>query len=88
MPNKPLKTYQGGCSCGAFRFEVRGPEITDAYECNCGFCTKKGYLWMFPGKDGFKIIKGSDRTLTRYKFGPKKISHKVRINCIFRAVTN
>ncbi|TGO77074.1 hypothetical protein BELL_0124g00120 [Botrytis elliptica] len=40
-----LKTYNGNCHCGAFKFTIKMPEITTATQCNCSICFKKGYRW-------------------------------------------
>ncbi|POR35307.1 Glutathione-dependent formaldehyde-activating enzyme [Tolypocladium paradoxum] len=73
-----LRTYRGNCHCGAFVYEVELPEIKSVLECNCSICHKKGYLWVFPAEGRFDIVKGTDDTLTRYTFGPKKLTHRVR----------
>ena len=39
------RTYEGGCHCGAVRFQV----IIDRWEvqdCNCSICSKKGFLHL------------------------------------------
>lgn len=70
-------TYRGNCHCGNFVFETKLPEIKAAFHCNCNICTKKGYLWLFPGKGNVNIVKGSIEELTTYEFGPKKLKHLV-----------
>jgi hypothetical protein len=73
-----LKTYRGNCHCGAFVYEVKLPEIKGVGQCNCSICTKKGYLWVFPSTENFKIVKGAESDLTEYQFGVKNLTHKVR----------
>ncbi|KAL7810081.1 Mss4-like protein [Trichoderma aethiopicum] len=68
-------TYRGNCHCGAFVFTTTLPEIKSAFHCNCSICTKKGYLWIFPGKGNVEIVKGGVEQLTAYEFGPKKLKH-------------
>jgi hypothetical protein len=41
-----LKTYSGGCHCGAVRYEVDA-EIAQAIACNCSIYTKHGLLLAF-----------------------------------------
>lgn len=70
-----LKTYYGNCHCGAFKFNIKVPEITSLMDCNCSICSRKGYQWVFPGAGCFTIEKG-EGTLKDYEFGPKKMEHK------------
>lgn len=74
-PTPDLKTYQGNCHCGAFKFSVKLPEPTSVTECDCSICFKRGYKWVFPGKDNFIIEKG-ESALTDYEFADKKMAHK------------
>lgn len=81
----PLKTYKGNCHCGALRFELEAPEITEGNVCNCSLCVKKGYIWMFaPSKEAFKVLSGEDK-LHEYRFGQKvlvhKVSHPTEVEC-------
>lgn len=69
---------RGQCRCGAFAYESKLSKTQLAFKCNCSLCVKKGYLWVFPGQNNFKIVQGSESTLVTYKFGPSKLSHKVR----------
>lgn len=72
-------TYRGNCHCGDFVFEIKVPEIKEAYHCECSICVRKGYLWLQPGIDNVGIIKGSSLDqLTAYTFGDKKLKHLVR----------
>lgn len=73
-----LQTYRGNCHCGGFVYQVKLPEITSVLECDCSICTKKGYLWVFPGEEAeFTVVK-DDGILTEYTFGEKSIIHKVQ----------
>lgn len=75
---QPLKTYRGNCHCGAFVYEIQMPEIKSAQECNCSMCRRKGYLWVIPKSDTFKVVKGSPDQLTEYTFRTGTMIHKVR----------
>lgn len=77
--DQPLKTYRGNCHCAAFVFEFKAPEITEAYECNCSICRKKGYLLVIPAEDSFGVVEGSEDQLTTYSYGEGKYEHKVRL---------
>jgi hypothetical protein len=73
-----LKTYHGNCHCGAFKFNLKLPEITSVMGCNCSICFRKDYKWVFPGAGGFSIEKG-EGTLKDYEFGPKSMAHQVSL---------
>lgn len=81
----PTKTYRGNCHCGSFVYEVSLPEIKSAAECNCSICTKKGYLWLFPGglesPESLNFVKGSLAELTNYTFGKSYLHHKFCPRC-------
>jgi hypothetical protein len=74
-PTPELKTYYGNCHCGAFKFNIRIPELASVTECDCSICFKKAYKWIFPGPNCFNIEKG-DGTLKEYEFGRKSMAHK------------
>ncbi|KAH8889748.1 hypothetical protein GQ53DRAFT_747966 [Thozetella sp. PMI_491] len=73
------QTYRGSCHCGAFIFEMEGPEIKKVSKCNCSICFRKGYNWT-PPTGRLNIIKG-ESTLQEYKFGPKNTAHKFCSTC-------
>jgi hypothetical protein len=73
-PAPELKTYNGNCHCGAFKYTAKLPELTSTYPCNCSICFRKGYRWLFPGPGCFTVTKG-EGTLKEYRFGPKKMAH-------------
>ncbi len=68
-----MKTYQGGCHCGAVRYEVE-TDLEKVLVCNCSHCEKKGLLLNFVEKDKFKLLSGEDK-LTDYRFNKKAIRH-------------
>ncbi|MDT8447649.1 MAG: GFA family protein [bacterium] len=74
-----MKTYPGGCHCGALRFEV---EFTpdQAVSCNCSICSKTAALRVFVPAEQFKLLSG-DSTLTSYQFNKKAIEHYFCSNC-------
>lgn len=76
-----LKTYRGNCHCGNFVFEIQTPEITSVTACNCSICVRKAYLWVFPGRDNYKVVKGDEDSLTSYAFAGKNMDHKVSDSC-------
>jgi hypothetical protein len=73
------KTYQGGCHCGRIRYEVTG-DLSQAFDCNCSICIKRGALWGFVKAPQFKLVQGDD-ALNDYQFGKKKIHHLFCQSC-------
>ncbi len=68
-----MKTYTGGCHCGAVRYEVE-TDLEKVLECNCSHCHKKGLILNFVEKDKFKLLKGAEH-LSDYRFNKKSIRH-------------
>ncbi|TVQ44597.1 MAG: GFA family protein [Gloeocapsa sp. DLM2.Bin57] len=66
--------YQGGCHCGAIRFEIRINQYV-GYDCNCSICRKKGFLHLIIPPEQFKLISGED-DLTIYSFNTEVAQHK------------
>jgi hypothetical protein len=65
---------QGGCHCGAVRFEVLAPDAIEAEECTCTICRMTGYLHLQVEKDRFRLLQGAD-TLTTYSFNTGAAQH-------------
>ena len=66
-------TYEGGCHCGAVRFQV----IVDRWEvqdCNCSICRKKGFLHLIVPTKQFNLLKGQE-VLTTYTFNTHTAKH-------------
>lgn len=66
--------YQGGCHCGAVRFQVtvNNHKVDD---CNCSICSKKGFLHLIVTQDKFKLLQGEE-VLKTYKFNTEIAQHK------------
>ncbi|MVA96147.1 GFA family protein [Nitratireductor sp. CAU 1489] len=71
--------YQGGCHCGAVRYEVE-VDLSSPITCNCSYCSKRGSVLAFTPADNFTIEKGADN-LTEYRFNAKKIEHLFCSTC-------
>ena len=72
IPTKS-QVCQGGCHCGAVRFQV----LIDRYtvdECNCSICRKKGFLHLILPPENFTLLKGRD-SLSCYTFNTKVARH-------------
>lgn len=68
-----MKTWSGGCHCGAVRYEVE-TDLAQVIECNCSHCSKKGLLLTFAPVEKFTLTAGEER-LTEYRFNTHKIRH-------------
>lgn len=68
-----MKTYTGGCHCGAVRYEVE-TDLAETLECNCSHCAKKGFILNFVDQDKFRLLQGEE-VLTSYQFNKKSIDH-------------
>ena len=66
---------QGGCHCGAVRFEVLAPDAIEAQECTCSICHKSGYLHLIVAKERFRLLQGEDK-LTTYRFNTGIAQHR------------
>jgi hypothetical protein len=76
-----MPTYQGGCHCGAVRFEIVKPVAIDQLvDCNCSICTKKGILHCPVEDDEFRLISG-DGAISLYKFGSGDAEHRFCRHC-------
>jgi hypothetical protein len=73
-------THQGGCHCGAVRFELKAPGVLTAKRCNCSICSKTGFVHVFAGRDDFCITAGEDN-LTDYRFNTGTARHLFCNSC-------
>ena len=74
-----MQHYQGGCQCGAVRYEVDA-DIGEVMSCNCSRCSKLGWLLTFVTPDKFKLTKGENAT-TDFKFNKHVINHRFCSTC-------
>ncbi|WP_081980798.1 GFA family protein [Neosynechococcus sphagnicola] len=65
--------YQGGCHCGAVRFQV-GVDRHEATACNCSICLKKGFLHLIVPPENFTLLQGAE-VLTTYTFNTGTAQH-------------
>ncbi len=66
---------QGGCHCGAVRFEA---ELTNGFEtirrCTCSFCRRRGAIAVSAKLGGVTVSQGADK-LTSYRFNTGTAEH-------------
>ena len=67
--------YQGGCHCGAVRFEVEADAEPEVEDCNCSICAKSGFLHLIVPQSHFKLLSGSE-VLQTYTFNTGAAQHK------------
>ncbi|GEP57500.1 GFA family protein [Reyranella soli] len=68
------KLYQGGCHCGAVRFECRLDPEEGTSRCNCSVCAKGRFWKAIARKEDFRILQG-ESDLSDYQFGSRNIHH-------------
>lgn len=68
-----VEKYEGGCQCGAVRYEV-SVDLENTITCNCSRCQRMGFLLAFSPKSSFQL-KSGDAALTEYLFNKKAIQH-------------
>ena len=66
-------TYQGGCHCGAVRFQVAIAKH-EAIDCNCSICRKKGFLHLIVPPESFVLLQGKE-ALHTYRFNTGTAEH-------------
>lgn len=64
---------QGGCHCGAVRFQVKLNQL-EAIQCNCSICRKKGFIHYIVSQSEFTLLQGQE-FLTTYTFNTHTAKH-------------
>jgi hypothetical protein len=71
--------HQASCHCRAVAYEVEA-DFTEALECNCSHCSRKGYLLAFVLRDKLRLTTSPDG-LAVYRFNRHVIDHYFCPNC-------
>lgn len=71
--SRNANVFQGGCHCGAIRFQVRVEQFK-VQDCNCSICQKKGFLHLIVPERSFELLQG-DSALTTYTFNTGIAKH-------------
>jgi hypothetical protein len=74
MAEGAMSWKQGGCHCGAVRFEVLSPDEIEPRECTCSICRMTGYLHLIVGAERFRLLEGHDQLRT-YTFNTGTAKH-------------
>jgi hypothetical protein len=64
-----LKTYSGGCHCGAVRFQADVDLAKGTMRCNCSLCYKARAWFAFITPNEFRLEKG-ENALAEYQWTP------------------
>jgi len=72
--------YEGGCHCGAVRFEAALPDAVEAQSCNCSICEKTGFVHIIVPKSRFRLLEGQ-AALTSYRFNTGAADHLFCLVC-------
>lgn len=59
-----MTKYQGGCHCGAVRFEVELDLSRGGTMCNCTICTKIAQVGAIAKPAQFRLLQGEDQLTT------------------------
>ena len=75
---------EGGCHCGAVRFEADVPRHVRLLSCNCSMCARTGFLHLIVPHGDFRLLSGQDH-LTSYRFGTGVAEHLFCKTCGIRS---
>ncbi|MEM8616948.1 MAG: GFA family protein [Pseudomonadota bacterium] len=67
--------HQGGCHCGAVRFETHLPSHFEVEDCNCSICAMSGNIHVIVPASRFRLLEGAG-VLSEYTFGTHGAKHR------------
>lgn len=65
---------EGGCHCGAIRYEAEAPDPLRGGRCNCSICAMKGVVMVYVPLAALRVTSGGD-TLACYTFNTGVAKH-------------
>jgi hypothetical protein len=75
-----MSKQTGSCHCGKVAYEFEGSPITEALECNCSMCGRKGSLLHFIPAEAFTLLTPRSEIST-YHFNKGVIDHNFCRTC-------
>lgn len=78
--SETLVTHQGGCHCGAVRYEVDAPASLHLTRCTCSICSMSGFLHLIVPAERFRLLEG-ETDLTEYRFNTRIARHLFCRHC-------
>lgn len=72
-------THHGSCHCGAVAFDLEG-EVTQAMDCNCSMCRRRGALLAFFPDEAFTLTT-PEANYGTYRFNKGHIAHHFCTTC-------
>jgi hypothetical protein len=70
-----IMPFSGSCHCGALAYDVDEALPTQALDCNCSICRRKGTLHHFTTPDRF-AFRGQEEAISVYTFRTHNIQHQ------------
>src|SRR3546814_16689009 len=72
-------THHGSCHCGAVAFDLEG-EVSDAIDCNCSMCRRRGGLLAFFPREALTLTTPESNYGT-YRFNKEHLAHHFCPTC-------